>query len=148
MLFEIIIIQQTISCVIISLTYCIFLNIIFFFFFNRYLLQLIVFVKLNFNFSISFALSWVDKVATGKQSLVSIIENNVAWFALLVPIMQFLDQFRSRLISQLLNGISIVLEKLFRYFNGTILSVFFVLSSPVSPIHSILRLNYLVVALF
>ena len=31
-----------------------------------------------------------------------------------------------RLISQLINGISILLQKLLRYFNGTIISTFFV----------------------
>ena len=46
----------------------------------------------------------------------------------------FLDNFRSRLISQLIKGISIVLQVLLRYINGTINSTFFVPSSPVSPI--------------
>ena len=46
----------------------------------------------------------------------------------------FLDNFRSRLISQLIKGISIVLQVLLRYINGTINSTFFVPSSPVWPI--------------
>ena len=46
----------------------------------------------------------------------------------------FLDNFRSRLISKLIKGISLVLQVLLRYINGTINSTFFVPSSPVSPI--------------
>ena len=37
-----------------------------------------------------------------------------------------MDQFRSRLISQLIKGISKVLQKLFRCFNGTIVLTFFI----------------------
>ena len=35
------------------------------------------------------------------------------------------EQIRIRLISQLMNDISIILKKLLRYFNGTILSTLF-----------------------
>ena len=37
-----------------------------------------------------------------------------------------MDQVRSRLISQLIKGISKVLQKLFRCFNGTIVLTFFI----------------------
>ena len=44
---------------------------------------------------------------------------------------QFADQVR---ISQLINSISRVLQKLLKYFDGTIISTTFVLSFPVCPI--------------
>ena len=47
-----------------------------------------------------------------------------------------------RLISQLINGISRVLQKLLKYFNGTIISTSFVLpSGGVFPVIFILDLN-------
>ena len=47
-----------------------------------------------------------------------------------------------RLTSQLINGISIVLQKLLKYFNGTIISASFVLlSAGVFPVIFILDLN-------
>ena len=42
-------------------------------------------------------------------------------------IIHFLDQVKSRLISQLINGISRVLQELLKYFNGTAILTFFVL---------------------
>ena len=39
-----------------------------------------------------------------------------------------------RLISQLIYGISRVLQKLLKYFNGSIISTFFVTSSPLEPV--------------
>ena len=48
-------------------------------------------------------------------------------------ITQFADQVRMRLISQLINDISRVLQKLLKYFNGTTISTSFVPSAPVSP---------------
>ena len=48
-----------------------------------------------------------------------------SWAAAIVAtISQFSYQFRSRLISQLIKGISSVLQKLLRYCNGTIISTF------------------------
>ena len=41
-------------------------------------------------------------------------------------ITQFADQVRIRLISQLIKGISRVLEKLFKYFSGTVIFVFII----------------------
>ena len=55
---------------------------------------------------------------------------------------QFSDQVKSRLISQLINGISRVLQKLLNSFNGTTFSTFFVLpSAGVFPVILILDLN-------
>ena len=56
-------------------------------------------------------------------------------------IKQFVDQVRIRLISQLLNDISKVLQKLMKYFNGTIILIFFVPSFSVLPIIFVLNLN-------
>ena len=56
-------------------------------------------------------------------------------------IIQFLDHFNSRLISQLIKGISSVLQKLLKSFNGTIISTFFVLPFPVCAVIFCLNLN-------
>ena len=54
----------------------------------------------------------------------------------------FSDQVKMRLILQLINGISRVLQKLCSYFNGTATSTFFVLPlSGVFPVILILDLN-------
>ena len=69
----------------------------------------------------------------------------VAWAATLVAtIRQFSHQFRSRLISQLIKDISRVLQKLLRYFNGTIISTFFVPFLPAWPVIYSFILNELV----
>ena len=59
---------------------------------------------------------------------------------------QFPDQFRSRVISKLIKSISRVLQKLLGYFNGTIISIFYVRLLPVLPVDFSLRLKKLVVA--
>ena len=46
-----------------------------------------------------------------------------------------------RLISQLINGISRVLQKFLKYFNGSIICTTFVPSSPVEPIIFYLNVN-------
>ena len=57
-------------------------------------------------------------------------------------ITQSSDQAKLRLISQLINSISRVLQKLLKYFNGTTISRFFVLPSEgVLPVILILDLN-------
>ena len=56
-------------------------------------------------------------------------------------IKQFVDQVRIRLISQLINGISFVLQKLFRCFNVTIILTSFVSSFYVLPAIFVLNLN-------
>ena len=68
--------------------------------------------------------SWVDKVTT----FIWI----VGFWLFVVPanIMQFLDHLNWRLISQLIKGILSVLQKLLRYFNGTIISASFVSPFP------------------
>ena len=100
--------------------------------FDWYLFHLNVLLKPDFSSSNRFVLSCVYKVTTGAQSFVSVIENVVPWFALSVAtIMHILDQFRSRLISKLMKCISGILQKLLRYFNGTIISTLFVPSFPV-----------------
>ena len=92
----------------------------------RYLFQVIVLLQPNSNFLRSSLFSWVDKVTTGAYSLVSFIY--VGLWLVVVPatIMQFLEHFNWRLISQLIIGISSVLPKLPRYFNRTIISISFV----------------------
>ena len=73
---------------------------------------------------------------------VSVIGNVMPWFAILVAtITQFPDQFRSRVISQLIKVIAGVFQKLLRYFNGTIISTISVPLSPVSHVNFTLRLN-------
>ena len=89
-----------------------------------YLFQLIVLLKPDFNCCNSFALSWIDKVIAGKDSFACAILN----FAIPVAeeITQSSDQVKMRLISQLINGISRVLQKLLKYFNDTAISTSFV----------------------
>ena len=49
---------------------------------------------------------------------------------------------KMRLFSQLINGISRVLQKLLKYFNGTIISTFIILTSAgVFSVNFILNLN-------
>ena len=57
------------------------------------------------------------------------------------------DQDRTRLISQLINGISRVFRKVLKYFNITIISTFFVPPFPVCPAICCLNLNELLLLL-
>ena len=94
----------------------------------------VVFLKADFNYSSSFVLSWVDKVTNGTLSFVSVIEN-VAWADTLVATaMQFLDDFRSRLISKLIKGISRVLQNYLDTSMIPLFQHFFVSSMPVWPV--------------
>ena len=52
----------------------------------------------------------------------------------LVIVKQFADQVRLSFISQIINIISRVLQKLVKYFNGTIMSTSFVLLATLSPV--------------
>ena len=90
-----------------------------------YLFQLNVLLKPDFNCFNSFTLSWVDKVTTGTLSFVSVTINVGSWSAA-VPATkhQLLYQVNIRLISELCNGISSVLQKILKYFNGTINSIY------------------------
>ena len=60
---------------------------------------------------------------------------------------QVFDQVNIRLFSQLITGISSVLEKLLIYFNGTIISTCFVLLFPVCPVICCLNLNEILLLL-
>ena len=72
----------------------------------------------------------------------------MAWATTLVAtIKQFSDQFRSRVSSQSIKDISRVLQKLLKYFNGIIVSIFFVPLLPVWPVIFPSRLKESVVAL-
>ena len=62
-------------------------------------------------------------------------------FAAALDVTQFAEQVRMKLISQLINGISGVLQKLLKYFNFTIISSSFIKSAPVSPVIFCLNLN-------
>ena len=59
---------------------------------------------------------------------------------LILIIKQFAEQVRMSLISQLINGVSRALQKLLRYFNGTLISTCFV-PFPVWPVMFCLNLN-------
>ena len=75
--------------------------------------------------------------------MVSVIMNVAPWFAILVDTTtQFADQVKMRLTSQLIKGISRVLQKLLKYFNGTIISTLSISpSSSVWPVIFALELN-------
>ena len=75
-----------------------------------------------------------------KKSFVSVISNAPADLELAIT--QVDDHVKMRLISQLINGISRVIKKLLKYFNGTVISTTIVLSlAGVSPVIFILNLN-------
>ena len=62
-------------------------------------------------------------------------------FAVPATIIPILDHFKWRLISQLIKGISSDLQKLFRYFNGTIISASFVPPFAICSVVFCLNLN-------
>ena len=102
--------------------------------------QLITLLKPDLNCCNNFSLSSVDKVTTGTYKFVSVILN----FPLPVELVkaQLGDHVKIKLTSQLIYGISRVLQKLLKYFNGTIISTSFSLpSSGVFPVIFILDLN-------
>ena len=91
-----------------------------------------IFIPVNYSF----------KVTTGIKSFVSVVQNVASWTATAVDIItQFLDQFRSKLILQLIKDFSRVYQKLLKYFNGTIVSASFVPLLPVWPVIFSLLLN-------
>ena len=77
----------------------------------------------------------------------SAIENVVPSSTLLATITQFLYQFRLRLISQLIEGISRVLQKLPKYFSADVILTAFPPLLPVWPVIFSLILNELVISL-
>ena len=102
--------------------------------FEWYLFQLIANLNHDFNCCNSFALSSVDKVTNGTENFVSVIDDVAVWFAAALDITQFPDLVRMRLISQLINSISRVLQKLLWYYSVTHVSTFFVPSFSVLPV--------------
>ena len=90
----------------------------------------------------SFALSWVDKVTTGTLNFVLVIVNVGSWLAIRLSIIKHVaDQVKIRLISQLINGISNVLQKVLKYFNGALILTFFVPPFPVLSAIFVLNLS-------
>ena len=82
------------------------------------LFQLIVLFISDFNCSGSFVFYWVDRFTTGIWSFVSVIT-------------QFFNEVSCRLTSQLIKGISSVIQKLFRCFDGITISTSFALPTAV-----------------
>ena len=96
---------------------------------DLYLFHIISLLNPNFKLVNNLISSSLDKVAPGMYNLQSFIASVVPGGALsLLPppmslcsklvIMQFLSHFNSKGISQLINGIFSVLQKLSKYFNG------------------------------
>ena len=87
-------------------------------------------------------MSWVDKVTTGTKSSVSVVASVPSWFATAVEsITQFAYQVKIRLISQLIEGISSVLQKLPTHFNDFIISIFLCRYGPFDPLFFSVNLN-------
>ena len=100
-------------------------------------------VRLNPDFDCcnSFALSQVDKVTTAAECFVIVSGNVIACLVAAFGITQFADQAIMRLISQLTNDISRVLQKLVKYFKETIISTVFVQLLSAEPAIYCLSLN-------
>lgn len=88
-----------------------------------------IFLNPDFSYSNSFVLSWVDGVTARTWRFVFVILNVAALSAL--QMIQLADHFIIRLISQLIPGISNVLQKLLKGSNGTTISTF---AEPVFPV--------------
>ena len=96
----------------------------------------------------SFTLYWVDKVTTGTLSFKSVILSSGTWFAAVpAAIIHYSDHFTWRLISQLIDSILHVVQKLHRYFNGTIISIIFIPSFLSFPAICCLNLNNILLLL-
>ena len=108
---------------------------------DLYLFHDIVLLNAVFNCCNKLSTSSSDKVTTGTYNFVSVILNLVhigqtisvnlraasesEFLLTLLFITQFLDQVKVRFISQLISGISSVLKKLLKHFNGRAISTFF-----------------------
>ena len=103
---------------------------------DLYLFHLIVLLNPVLNYSKSFLSFSVDKVTTGTYNFVSVIwniapvgETSFHLFVItllsMLVITHSLGQGKIKDTSQLINGISKVLQKLLRYFNGTAISTSF-----------------------
>ena len=102
--------------------------------------QLVTLLKPDLNCYNNFSLSSVDKVTTGTYKFVPVILNFPSPRELIIT--QFVDHIKFELTPQLIKGISRVLQKLLKYFNGTIISTSFPLPlSGVFPVIFILDLN-------
>ena len=117
-------------------------------FLERYLFQSTVLLKPDSNCFNSFLFSWVDKVIARTWHFLSVILNVGTPFATVAATrVLFLKHVNWRVILELIEGISSVLQKLLRYFNGTIISSFFVPTLPVCPPIYDLNLNELLLLL-
>ena len=97
------------------------------------------------NYFNSFVLSWADKVTTGTWNLLYVIVNVGTWLLTSSSIIkQFSDKVKIRLLSLnfnyfwLINVISRGLQKLLKWFNGTI-----ILTSFVPSFHVVLTISVL-----
>ena len=113
--------------------------------FEVYLFQLVVLLKPDYNCCNNFALSWVDKVLTWTQSRVLFIANDAFWFALLGYSRNHNTNYWPS--QSKIKGISRILQRLRKYFNGTIISTLFVPLSPVWRVIFTLKLNESVIIL-
>ena len=96
--------------------------------------------KPDFNFCNSFPFSWVDKV-TKQNTKVCICYFKSCYSVHFKKIMQLSDQVKIKLISQLIKGISRVLQNLLKYFKRTPIFRFLILSLSVLSINLDLNLN-------
>ena len=111
-------------------------------FLHWYLFQLLVLLKPDSNCFNSFILSWVNKVTIRTESFLLVILNFGTWSATVTATrILYLGHVNGRVIPQLIKGISSVLQKLLRYFNGTVISTSFVPPFPVCPVICYLKLN-------
>ena len=108
---------------------------------DLYLFHLILLLNLDFNCSNKLLSSSVDKVTTGTYNVVSAILNvafvgssiaatagSASGSSSLVVLLvntQLSDHVKIRFTSQLINGVSSVLQKLLKCFNGTTISTYF-----------------------
>ena len=87
--------------------------------FDKHLFQLFTLLKPDLNCWSSLELSCVDKVTTGTYNFVSVILNIPAPVELVI--IQVDDHYKIKLTLQFIKGISRVLQKLLKFFNGTII---------------------------
>ena len=102
---------------------------------GSYLFQLIVHLNPDFNCCSSYALSSVDSFNCKIKFCISYSK------CCCLTCSSIWDQVRMWLISQLINGILRVLQKLLKYINGTFIWKGFSLSCPGEPVIFCLRLN-------
>ena len=90
-------------------------------FLTCFLFQVNVLLKPEFDCLSSYVLSSVDKVTTGTKSFVSVMSNFTLPVELIIT--KVGNQFKIRIIPQLIRRISRILEKLLRYFNSTAVTI-------------------------